>query len=366
LQRKVDRKRRVADNYVKGAEGERMVAEALAPLERQGWLFLHDRRHPSGGNVDHIAIGPPGVAILDSKRWTAPVTITPDRRLVASKYDHTGDVTKLNDLLDFVRSMFRQDGARVAVRGCIVLAGNQDRAREVRDLGDIRIVGVDGVAKELLRARGDLDASMVAALHQTLAVTFPPVSAPLPPPPGEHSAPEPEAPSPLFEKAQNFYYLRPWRKGGHNRLYLRNSDGVTLGWTDVNTNSLSIECTGSEAKLVEALLSAADSTGVKLTASNLPKVATRLRGGRLLSKIALMHMSVLVGQEWRRYDKHRLYGTLIDPSATSWALGYVDLKTRTSHPTSDGNLSDTRGPAKRYLDYLLLKMPPDPAPKTKR
>jgi len=366
FQRKASQAQFTADNFEKGAEGERMVAAALAPLERKGWVVLHDRRHPAGGNIDHIAIGPPGVAILDAKRWIDPITITPDRRLVASKHDHTDVVTKLNDLMDMVRSIFREDGARVAVRGCVVLAGDRDRSREVRDLGDVRILGVDGLGDELRRTRGDLDEAMVSALRDTLAITFPPVAAPLPPPPAPEGDTALATPSPLFEKAQNFYYLRPWRRAGHNRLYLRNSDGLTLGWTDVNTGARSVDCTGSEAKLAEALLTAADPTGMKLTASDLPKVATRLRGGRLLSKIALMHMSVLVGQEWRRYDKHRLYGTLIDPSATSWELGYVDLKTRTSHPSSEGNLSDTRGPAKRYLDYLLVKMPPDPPPKAKR
>jgi hypothetical protein len=103
-----------ADDFAKGEMGERMVEAALAPLESQGWRFLHDRRHPEGGNVDHIAIGPPGVAVLDAKNWTSPVTITPDRRLVASKFDHTAVVDKLNDTLDLLRRLLSQDGVRVA------------------------------------------------------------------------------------------------------------------------------------------------------------------------------------------------------------------------------------------------------------
>ena len=128
----------------------------------------------------------------------------------------------------------------------------------------------------------------------------------------------------------------------------------------VNTGAVAVDCHGDDAKFAEVLLAAADPKGLKDVAGDLPKVATRLRGGRLLSKVARLHTSVLVGQEWRRFDKHRLYGTLIDPWATSWDLGYVDLKTGGIHPASDGNLSELRGPASRYLEYLKYKLPEHP------
>ena len=343
---------RVADNYEKGALGESLVAEALAPLEARGWRVLHDLRHPDGGNIDHVAIGPPGVAVLDAKHWKDPVTITPDRRLVHSKHDRSEVVEKLDRTLALVRDQLASDGVRVAVRGFIVLTSDVDRGREVRDIGDVRILGVEGLEAELLRARGDLEADLIEAIAATLATRLPSASDPQP-----RATPELEEPSELFEKAQRFYYLRPWRKGGHNRLYLRDASGTTLGWTDVNTGATTIDCSGDDAKFAKALLAAADPTGMKLAPGDLPKVATRLWGGRLLSKFARFHTSVLVGQEWRRYDKHRLYGTLIDPTETTWNLGYVDLKTRAIHPAIDGNLSEQRGPAERYLGFLLHKYP---------
>ncbi|WP_338325265.1 nuclease-related domain-containing protein [Pedococcus bigeumensis] len=52
---------------LQGVWGERATANALRALEREGWVVLHDL--PAGrGNVDHIAIGPGGVFLLDSKR----------------------------------------------------------------------------------------------------------------------------------------------------------------------------------------------------------------------------------------------------------------------------------------------------------
>jgi hypothetical protein len=356
----------VADSFDKGAEGERIVAAAVAPLEREGWRMLHDRHRPGGGQIDHIAIGPPGVAIIDAKRWTASATITADRRLVSGKDDHTPMVERLDETIELVRAILKEDGARVAVRGCVVMTSDSDRDFKVRDLGDIRVLGVDGLAAELRRARGDLEAGLVDAISDTLAAAFPSASAPAPSPLPVEGVPGPAAPSALFEKAQRFYYLRRWKKGGHDRFYLRNSDGQPLGWTDINTNSMSIECHGEEAKFAEALLAAADPKGMALSAKELPKVATRLRGGRLLSRFARLHTSVLVGQEWRAFGKRRLYGTLIDPSDRAWALGYIDLNTGELHPNGTDPLSKDRAPAGRYLEYLLYKMPADPPPKTKR
>ncbi|WP_219466862.1 nuclease-related domain-containing protein [Nonomuraea rhizosphaerae] len=54
----------------KGARGERATARLLRPLERRGYVVLHDRALPrSKANVDHLVIGPPGVFVVDSKAW---------------------------------------------------------------------------------------------------------------------------------------------------------------------------------------------------------------------------------------------------------------------------------------------------------
>lgn len=174
-----------------------------------------------------------------------------------------------------------------------------------------------------------------------------------------------EAPSPIFDRAHRIYYLRPWKKGGHNRLYLRDHHGTSIGWTDVNTGAQSIDCSGVDAQFAVALLAAADPTGVKLAPGDLPKLATQLWGGRLLSRIARLHMSVLVGQEWRNYGKHRLYGTLIDPEVSTFNLGYIDLKAETLHPSGTGPIGKERGSAERYLGFLWHRLPPAPVGKAK-
>jgi hypothetical protein len=63
------------ERWAVGADGERRTEKALRRLERVGWHFLHDLDRPGAGNVDHLAIGPGGVYVLDSKAWRGVVTV---------------------------------------------------------------------------------------------------------------------------------------------------------------------------------------------------------------------------------------------------------------------------------------------------
>ena len=54
-----------------GARGEELLATGLDGLAEQGVHALHDRRIPgSRSNIDHIAIAPSGVYVIDAKRYT--------------------------------------------------------------------------------------------------------------------------------------------------------------------------------------------------------------------------------------------------------------------------------------------------------
>jgi hypothetical protein len=54
----------------RGAAGERRTARLLAPLERHGWAILHDLAIPgTQANIDHLAIGPGGVVVIDTKQY---------------------------------------------------------------------------------------------------------------------------------------------------------------------------------------------------------------------------------------------------------------------------------------------------------
>jgi hypothetical protein len=56
--------------WATGAAGERRIAERLAEVAGPDVLFLHDRRIPrSRANIDHIAIAPSGVFVIDAKHY---------------------------------------------------------------------------------------------------------------------------------------------------------------------------------------------------------------------------------------------------------------------------------------------------------
>ena len=75
---KAERHTRVAEAYERGAAGESETAARLDELRAHGWVILHDLRWPGRprANLDHVAIGPGGVYVIDSKNWSGPVAVS--------------------------------------------------------------------------------------------------------------------------------------------------------------------------------------------------------------------------------------------------------------------------------------------------
>lgn len=73
---KAERLQRVAQSWEQGAEGERATAEVLGRLSPD-WVVLHDLRWPGRrfANIDHLVIGPGGVFVVDSKKWTGRLSV---------------------------------------------------------------------------------------------------------------------------------------------------------------------------------------------------------------------------------------------------------------------------------------------------
>jgi len=59
------------------AAGRRSTARALAGLTADGWLFLHDLPRPGRrfATIDHVAVGPGGVVVVDTKSWAGVVDV---------------------------------------------------------------------------------------------------------------------------------------------------------------------------------------------------------------------------------------------------------------------------------------------------
>jgi hypothetical protein len=71
----------------RGAAGERRTARLLGPLEQLGWVVLHDLAVPgSRANIDHLAIGPGGIFVVDSKQYRGRLKLDPSGRLWHGRY----------------------------------------------------------------------------------------------------------------------------------------------------------------------------------------------------------------------------------------------------------------------------------------
>jgi hypothetical protein len=109
----------------RGAAGERHTARLLGPLERHGWAVLHDLAVPgSRANLDHLAIGPGGVFVIDSKLyrgrlrvdssgglWHGRSPLAPTLRAVNFEADRAAQILTDPDVV--VRPIMAVHGAQV-------------------------------------------------------------------------------------------------------------------------------------------------------------------------------------------------------------------------------------------------------------
>ena len=56
----------------RGAQGEEHVGALLEELVEDGWLVIHDASL-GAGNIDHIAVGPPGIFTIETKSHPGPI-----------------------------------------------------------------------------------------------------------------------------------------------------------------------------------------------------------------------------------------------------------------------------------------------------
>jgi hypothetical protein len=64
--------------FLRGARGEAAVAGSLEARTSDGpTVLLHDRRMPRGhGNIDHLAVSPNGIFVIDAKDWKGKVSVS--------------------------------------------------------------------------------------------------------------------------------------------------------------------------------------------------------------------------------------------------------------------------------------------------
>ena len=161
----------------RGRQGEEAVAEALKRRTAEGpTVLLHDRRIRGGTkNIDHIAVAPSGVYVIDAKAVKGKVTVrTPllgKPKLLVAGRDRTKLIDKLDHQVDVVREALSGEDAP-PVHGVLCFT----RA-ELPLLGTTRMRGHlllyrKALAKRL-KAAGPLEVERIEALARRLALALP-------------------------------------------------------------------------------------------------------------------------------------------------------------------------------------------------
>jgi hypothetical protein len=110
--------------WAKGAEGERRLGAGLDTLAEAGVVALHDRLIPgTRANIDHLAVAPSGVWVIDAKRYSGQVSkrdvggwFSTDLRLYVGRRDCTKLVAAMGKQVAAVRAALGGDWADVPVR----------------------------------------------------------------------------------------------------------------------------------------------------------------------------------------------------------------------------------------------------------
>ena len=128
VEAQLERVQRQQRAWSAGAEGERQVAATLETLAPYGWTALHDVHWPGRplANIDHIAIGPGGVVVIDAKNWTGNVTLE-GGTLRQNGYRREREVEGAAAAAAAVAALF-QPQHRSGVRAAICLAGQEQAA----------------------------------------------------------------------------------------------------------------------------------------------------------------------------------------------------------------------------------------------
>ena len=131
VQKQIDQAARRQQTYSQGAEGERLVAHTLGFVERYGWTALHDVHWPGRpqANIDHIAVGPGGVVIIDAKNWTGDVKVT-NGTLRQNGYSRSRETSAAADAAAAVASLL-EPRHRMSARAVICLVAHDVDATRV-------------------------------------------------------------------------------------------------------------------------------------------------------------------------------------------------------------------------------------------
>jgi hypothetical protein len=173
--------------WKQGAEGEAATARALERhLRRTNVIVVHDRRIPGRGraNIDHIAIGPGGITVIDTKSSRGQVelrtvgVISRRELLLVNGRDRTSQLDALERQVERVEAVLDRHGADyMGVLGALCFPFMRRGFLHYSHARDGLII-VDDPAHiaKLAKRDGDLGADQIDELARLIAAALPPAT----------------------------------------------------------------------------------------------------------------------------------------------------------------------------------------------
>jgi hypothetical protein len=148
-----------------GLEGERQTGRVLAELQAAGWVILHDLHWPGRpyANIDHIAIGPNGIYVIDSKNWSGNVEVR-GGVLRQNGYARTSECAGVASAAAAVAA-FLEPQHRSLISAVLCLVGRPTPLSQPRD---IRVLGSADLGGQLGQGRVRLSPADVSTVSSFL------------------------------------------------------------------------------------------------------------------------------------------------------------------------------------------------------
>jgi hypothetical protein len=167
----------------RGAQGEAHVAKRLEKhLAGTAVRLLHDRRVPGRGNIDHIAIGPGGITIVDTKNYKGKIRLqrvgglfSPRRTILEiNGRDQTRLVSAVESQVEVVRGVLAPtEYAATDIAGALCFA-NVD-GLPLLGHPELRAVTIDGARRvaKLAKRPGSLNEAAIDRLWNLIGRALP-------------------------------------------------------------------------------------------------------------------------------------------------------------------------------------------------
>jgi hypothetical protein len=165
--------------WATGGSGEQSVGRGLERRTANGpAILLHDRRMPGGyGNIDHLAIAPRGVFVIDTKAIRGRVRVSRPlfgrARLLVGGRDRGHLVNGLDRQVAAVRAELALSGrGDVPVQGAFCFTKAELPLFGSSEIGGHRLCSERSLGRRL-NAKGALGGEAIDALARALASSFP-------------------------------------------------------------------------------------------------------------------------------------------------------------------------------------------------